>query len=95
MSDEQLEQVKELGILGFPISSVAQLLELPEKEVNQQFVNKSGELYTAYTSGRIQGLVDVRRTIRKSAINASSPALEKMIDFFKQSEYENMEIWDD
>lgn len=94
MTSEQHDQVVELGKLGFAVRDVALLLEIPEKEVYAQFTKKSGEIYSAYTSGRIQGMVDVRRTIMASALNSSSPALEKMLDFFKKSEYENVEIWE-
>lgn len=94
-SEGTLGQVRELGQLGFPVSAVAQLLEMPEKEVFAQFTEKRGELYSAYTAGRIQGMVDVRRTIYASALNSSSPALEKMLEFFRKSEYENTEIWEE
>lgn len=95
MTNEEHDSVFELGKLGFPISAVAQLMELPEKEVFAQFTEKRGELYSAYTAGRIQGMVDIRRTIQASALNSSSPALEKMLEFFRQSEYENTDIWEE
>jgi hypothetical protein len=95
MTQEQHDSVFELGKLGFAIKDVALLLEMPEKEVFAQFTDKKGEIYSAYTAGRIQGKVDIRRTIQASALNSSSPALEKMLEFFKKSEYDNMEIWEE
>lgn len=95
MTKEQHDSVFELGKLGFAVKDVALLLEMPEQEVYAQFTGKSGEIYSAYTAGRIQGMVDIRRTIQASALNSSSPALEKMLEFFRKSDYENMEIWDE
>jgi hypothetical protein len=95
MTKEQHDSVFELGQLGCAVRDVALLLEIPEKEVFAEFTNKQGDIYSAYTAGRIQGMVDLRRTIRTSALNSSSPALEKMLEFFKKSEYDNMDIWEE
>ena len=95
MTTEQHDSVFELGKLGFSVRDVATLLEMPEKEVFAQFTDGHGEIYSAYTAGRLQGKVDLRRTIQASALNSSSPALEKMLEFFRKSDYENMDIWDE
>lgn len=95
MSEEETAMVTELGKLGFPISSVAEYLQCKKEDLAMQFRKKEGEVYSAYAKGRVQGLVDIRRTYMRAAMGASTPSLERMLAFFAQSENENMEIWEE
>ena len=93
-TDEQLVQVTEAAKLGFPIKKVAMLLGVPFQELAEEFRKEEGDVWQAYMQGRMQGETDIRNTIMKAALNSSTPALERMLQYFKDSDTENMEIWE-
>lgn len=84
-----------MGRLGFAVGDVASMLEIEEEVIFAQFRERKGEIYRAYTQGRIEGETQIRQTIMDAALNSSSPMLAKMLEYYSKSENENNIIWEE
>jgi len=95
LTEDVLKEVAEMGKLGFSMQRVAEWLCCRPCELSPQFRNKEGQIFEAYQRGRLEGMIAVRRAIMKDAEMRDNTSIEKMMTFFRQSENENLEVWED
>lgn len=86
LTEEEQEQLRTCGSVGFSYREVAIVFALQVREVQQQFEAEEGEIYEAYMKGRLQAELELRQTVLASAKNGSTPMLEKMLAFFKRTD---------
>ncbi len=86
LSEEQLREVEEMAGLFFGPEEIAVNLELNEEDA-ELFktvleVKFSGHpIVAAYMRGWIQTEVELRKAIKQSALNGSSPSQTMMLDY--------------
>jgi len=90
LNEEQLNEVEELAGLFFSPEEIAVNLELDEewteyvvaavecKSTNVPFV-------ASYIRGRLSTEIELRKAIRQSAMNGSSPSQQMMLNYLKES----------
>jgi hypothetical protein len=89
------DYVRELGRLGFGIEDVATYLEVPVQSIAGEWKEKKGKWFQQWNTGRLQGLVSIRKTVMDSALNASTPMISRMLEEYDKSERANQEIWEE
>ena len=89
LSEEQLSMVEEMAGLFFPPDMIAVNLELNE-ESTEYFVaaieckNTKNPIVAAYFKGRLQSEIELRRSIKQSALNGSSPSQQMMMNYKRE-----------
>ena len=76
------------GYLGFGIDYLVKCLELNRKEITEQFINESGYEYDVWIHGYYLALTQLRKTILDSALNSSTPNIEKILQYFAETDEE-------
>lgn len=90
LSEEQLSLVEEMAGLFFPPEMIAINLELIGDD-REQFVigvmtdHTEIPIVAAYFKGRLQSEIELRRSIKQSALNGSSPSQQMMENFKRES----------
>lgn len=95
LTEDVLNEVAEMGKLGFSVQRVSEWLCCRPCELSPQFREQNGPVYEAYQRGRLEGMIAVRRAIMKAAEMRENTAIGKMMTFFRQSDNDNMEIWEE
>ena len=90
LSEEQLNMVEEMAGLFLPPEMIAVNLELNEKDSEEFLIGVINEytrmkIVAAYFKGRLQSEIELRRSIKQSANNRSSPSQQMMLNFKKES----------
>ncbi len=90
LSEEQLSMVEEMAGLFFPPEMIAVNLELSEKDTEEFIIGVINEytkikIVAAYFKGRLQSEIELRRSIKQSANNGSSPSQQMMLNFKRES----------
>jgi|SRR5665647_881493 len=87
---EHLNEVEELAGLFFSPEDIAVNLELNEEDTEYIVAAVDGN-YTnnpfvaAYIKGRLSTEIELRKAIRQSAMNGSSPSQQMMLNYLKES----------
>lgn len=90
LNEEQLKEIENMASLFFTSEEIAQNLEL-EGDRLDYFVdvlecrNISNPIYKSYVKGRLSSEVELRKSIRQSALNGSSPSQQMMLTFNRES----------
>ena len=90
LNGEQLKEVEEMAGLFFSPEEIAVNLELNE-EWTDCFITaveckKTSEpIVAAYIRGRLSTEVELRKAIKQSALNGSSPSQQMMMNYQKES----------
>lgn len=90
LSEEQLSMVEEMAGLFFSPELIAVNLELNEKDT-EFFVNAvimqnlQSDITKAYFKGWLQTEIELRRAIKQSAMNGSSPSQQMMLNYKRES----------
>ena len=84
LTEDQEKQIFEMGKLGFSYKEIAINFDLPMQEVASQFALENGCVFSAWKKGNIQAVFELRSTIMKSALNASTPHVKEMIQILAQ-----------
>ena len=90
LNEEQLNEVEELAGLFFSPEEIAVNLELDE-EWSEYFVaavecnSTNVPFVAAYIRGRLSTEIELRKAIRQSAMNGSSPSQQMMLNYLKES----------
>ena len=90
-SQEQLEQTTEMGSLFFSPEQVSLNLELPDQEAelfaSSVFLkNTAHPLVAAYLQGWLTTDIALRKAIRQSAMNGSSPSQQLLLSYQKDAQ---------
>ena len=90
LSEEQLNEIEEMAGLFLSPESIAVNLELSEDDTEYfiaaiQLKNMKNPIVAAYYKGRLTTKVELRKAIKKSALNGSSPSQQMMLNFLKDS----------
>jgi len=90
LNEQQLTEVEELAGLFFTPADIAINLELDEDET-EYFVaaveckSISAPIVAAYMRGWLSADITLRKAIKQSAINGSSPSQQMMLNYQKES----------
>ena len=82
------------GYLGFGIDYLIHCVQLNKKEIEKQFAEENGNEYKIWLHGYYVAQTELRKTIMDSALNSSTPNIEKMLTYFAETtnELKNLEI---
>lgn len=94
LSEQELKEVEECGRVAFSYREVAYHLQVPSREVKEQFMKEEGPIWAAWVRGRMQVELEIRQVVVSSAKNGSTPMLEKMLEMVKRTEREHRDIFD-
>lgn len=90
LNEEQLNEVEELAALFFSPEEIAVNLEMDEEETD--YFSEAVEckftgtpIAAAYFKGRISTEIELRKAIKQSAMNGSSPSQQMMLNYLKES----------
>lgn len=92
LTDEQLDQVRNMSAALMPPSEIAILLDIPADErdyfcdICKNHIKTS--IYNAYHQGRLQTKYELRKTVIKLA-KAGSPAAEPLADKYMREQIVN------
>jgi hypothetical protein len=89
-SGEQLNEVEEMAGLFFTPEEIAVNLELGEEETERFvagviFKDLTNQLVVAYLRGWMSSEVALRKAIKQSALNGSSPSQQSMLNYQKEA----------
>jgi hypothetical protein len=89
LNEEQLKELETMSGLFFDVSEIMICLGIPvfmESEFTEtiQFNNES-PAFQAYHRGRITAEVELRESIKQTALNGSSPAQNIMLSFLNST----------
>lgn len=89
-SEEQLKEIEEMAGLFFGAGDIAINLELNEEETELfgfriDSKNTSFLEVAAYLKGRLTAEIVMRKAIKQSSQNGSSPSQQQMLNFLKDS----------
>ena len=89
LTEEQLNEVEELAGLFFSPEEIAVNLELDQEETeyfSEAIECKSRAYFVkAYYKGRISTEIELRKAIKQSAMNGSSPSQQMMLNYLKET----------
>jgi len=90
LSEEQLSIVEEMAGLFFPPELIAINLELTEEETEKFMAvieNKDTRHFraAAYFKGWLEAEITLRKAIKQSALNGSSPSQQMMLNYKRES----------
>lgn len=85
LNETELETVQELASLFYSPSEVAVVLEVDQDDFVSVIRSGGGDVYRAYMKGYFEGDIDLRRSIKDSALHGSSPAQAIMREIQKLS----------
>jgi hypothetical protein len=88
--EERLDAAEAMAGLFFSPEEVAINLEMDESETDQfitsvEIKNTSDQYASAYLKGWLQADVELRKAIKQSALNGSSPAQQLLLNFQRES----------
>jgi len=89
-SEEQLKEIEDMAGLFFGADDIAINLELNEEETEAfgfriDSKNSTFPEVSAYLKGRLTAKIVMRKAIKQSAQNGSSPSQQQMLNFLKES----------
>ena len=89
-SEDQLKEIEDMAGLFFGAGDIAINLELNEEEAELfgfqiDSKNTSFPQVAAYLKGRLTAEIVMRKAIKQSAQNGSSPSQQQMLNFLKDS----------
>ena len=89
-SEEQLKEIEDMAGLFFGADDIAINLELNEEETELfgfriDSKNSTFPEVAAYLKGRLTAKIVMRKAIKQSAQNGSSPSQQQMLNFLKES----------
>jgi len=70
------------GYLGFGLEYLIKCVQLKKEDITKQFINADGKDYNIWLQGNYMALTKLRLTVMNAALNSSTPALEKMLQYF-------------
>ena len=90
LNEEQLNEVEELAGLFFSPEDIAVNLELNEEETEYfstaaECKNTKAPIVAAFIRGRLSTEIELRKAIKQSAMNGSSPSQQMMLNYLKES----------
>jgi len=94
LTEQQQNEIIQLGRIGFSFREVAANFGFPLPEVAQQFREEQGEIYQNWYKGYLTAQAEIRKTVLDSALNSSQPAILQMLKYFKQAEEHNLEAFE-
>jgi hypothetical protein len=83
------------GYLGFGIEYLVKCCELDRNKITMQFLEESGNYYDIWKHGYYLAQTELRNTIMTSALNSSTPSIEKMLHYFNETNDEINNIEDE
>jgi len=89
-SEEQLKEIEEMAGLFLSAETIAVNLELNDDDT-EYFIaaieckNMKNPIVAAYYTGRLKSKIELRKAIKQSALNGSSPSQQMMLNFLKES----------
>jgi len=91
---DQEKAVYIAGYLGFGVEYLVKCVQLDRKKILQQFFEEEGTEYNIWLHGNYVAQTELRKTIMESALNSSSPNIEKMLQYFAATDDEinNIEV---
>ncbi|MDP3180745.1 MAG: hypothetical protein Q8S54_07750 [Bacteroidota bacterium] len=89
-SEDQLKEIEDMAGLFFGADDIAINLELNEEQTELfgfriDSKNTSFPEVAAYLKGRLTAKIVMRKAIKQSAQNGSSPSQQQMLNFLKES----------
>lgn len=85
-SAEQLDNVRMLAALRYPMSKIAVFLEISEAELRRQIQNKESAISKAYYHGKIESELKYRNTVREQAEKGVEWAVN-MVQLWEQEQH--------
>lgn len=76
------------GYLGFGVNYLIKCVQLDKDMIKEQFISETGSYYDIWLHGHFVALTELRKIIMQSALNASTPAIEKMLLYFANTNNE-------
>lgn len=92
LTEEDLKEIFACGRVGLTYREVAYNSGLLISDVKKQFIEEEGVVFEQWELGRLQAELEIRQQVLESAKNGSTPAIEKMIDFFKKADLVHREL---
>lgn len=81
-----LQACFEAGFCSFDKQYLIKVLEISELEIRKQFEAEDGNYYNAWAKGFYSIQTLIRKTVIESALNSSTPSIEKMLAYFAEVE---------
>lgn len=94
LTEQQKNDINQLGKLGFSFKEVAQNFGFDIAEVAKQFREEKGEVYESWIKGYITAQAAIRQTVLDAALNSSQPAISQMLKYFSLTDQNNLEAYD-
>lgn len=92
LTDNDYKEIEICGRVGLTYKEVAYNSGLTIDVVAKQFVTEDGPIFSHWIRGRLQAELEIRQQVLESAKNGSSPAIDKMIEFFKRADLAHREL---
>jgi hypothetical protein len=87
-ADEILQNLYNAGYLGFGIDYIVDALGVDERTIRKEFSQKKGKHYDPWSKGNLTAQTELRATVMNAALNASTPAIVRMLEYFTKTENE-------
>ena len=94
LTEQQRNDIFQLGRIGFSFREVAANFGFPLEEVARQFREEQGEIYQNWYKGYLTAQAEIRKTVLDAALNSSQPAILQMLKYFKQADEDNLEAFE-
>jgi hypothetical protein len=86
LNEEQINEIREMAKLFFSPDDIALNIGMEPEEFKLEILSGTGEVFSAFKQGWLQGEIPLRKSIARAAENGSNPAQMKMLDLKKESE---------
>ncbi|MDL2308342.1 hypothetical protein LJC68_08960 [Bacteroidales bacterium OttesenSCG-928-B11] len=94
LTEKQIDEIAEMGRLGFSFKEIALNFGFNIEEVARQFQFERGEIFNAWIKGYLSAQAEIRKTVLDAALNSSQPAILQMLKYFSSAEQNNLEAFD-
>lgn len=94
LTQQQKDDLHNLGRLGFSYRDVALNFGFDIAEVARQFQQEKGEIYECWFKGYLSAQAEIRQTVLDAALNSSQPAILQMLRYYALTEQANLEAFD-
>ena len=90
MNEELLAQLQEMSSLMLTRKDIATILEISQDDFNEFLMDKQGEPWKHFQSGRMKTIAQVRKSIFELASNGSSPAQTEAMRLIRDAQMDDL-----
>ena len=94
LTEQQKNEITQMGRIGFSFREIAANFGFLLEEVAKEFREEQGEIYQSWYKGYLTAQAEIRKTVLDAALNSSQPAILQMLKYFRQAEDTNLEAFE-